>query len=120
MQKRIGLGPVDAGVRNALSVDKLIAKRLCPGYKIAFNHDTLNTALTVGDLFCDVTADQALFAMIFAAVCMAAIDHDVRRNAGLFHLLCGGSDGCCVVVGDLPTSTQNNVAVRIARGKKDG
>ena len=57
--------------------------------------------------------------MVFAAVGVAAVDHDARFHARLFHLLDSRSYGGCVVVGDLAATAQDDVAVRITGGKED-
>lgn len=122
MQERVGLRPVDASVGDALSIGKRLAayEVLRSSDKIAFNHDTHDVAFPVRDLFCHSTAYGALLAMVFATVCMTAVNHDAGLDTCIFHLLNGRSDGGCIVVGALPATAQDDVAVRITGRKKDG
>ena len=122
VQECAGLGPVDAGVGDALSIDECLAvcESLTSGDEIAFHHDPDDAALAVRDLLSHGAAYGALPAMVFAAVGVATVDHDTRTDAGLLHLLDGRGDGSCIIVRGLPPATQDDVAVRIAGGKKDG
>jgi len=53
VQESVGLRPVDAGVSDALSVDKRLAvyKSLTSGNEIALKHDPHDAAFLVRDLF---------------------------------------------------------------------
>ena len=122
LQESVGLRPVDAGVGDALSIDKRLAvyERLRSSNEIALNHDTHDAGFPIDDLFRHGTAYRALPAMIFAAVCMAAVNHDAGFYARPFHLLDSRSDGGGIVVGDLTSTAQDDVAVRVTGGKEDG
>jgi len=58
--------------------------------------------------------------MVFTAICMAAVNHNARFDTGLFHPADSRSDGGCIVVGDFPTPAEDDMAVRVAGGEKDG
>src|SRR5580704_10586163 len=58
--------------------------------------------------------------MVFAAVCVAAVNHEAWFDTCLFHLLDGRRYRSDIVVGDLPATAQDDVAVRISGGEKDG
>ena len=58
--------------------------------------------------------------MVFVAVGVAAVDHDLRADAGLLHLLAGFFYGGGVVVGGVATAAQDDVAVAVALGDEDG
>ena len=57
-QECVGLMPIDAGVCDALSIDKRFAvyESLRSSDEIAFNHGTHDAAFPVRDLFCHRTA----------------------------------------------------------------
>src|SRR5215831_1544778 len=118
----MSFGPVDAGVRYALPVDErfTVAESLRSRHEIAFDHDAHDVAVSVCDLLRYRAAYGALVAMIFATVRMAAVDHDARFHTYLFHLPGSGGNRSCIVIRDLPAAAQDDVAVRIAGGKKDG
>jgi hypothetical protein len=46
--------------------------------EIAFHHHSNDPPIALPDLFCDIAADRMLFAMIFPAVRVTAIDHQPR------------------------------------------
>ena len=83
----MGLGPVDAGVGDALAVDERLAgdEFLRAGDEIALDHDADDAAVAGGDLRGDVVADDGLAAVVLVAVGVAEVDHDARRDAGLLH-----------------------------------
>lgn len=58
--------------------------------------------------------------MVFVAVGVAAVDHDLRAYAGLLHLLAGLFDGGGVVVGGVAAAAKDDVAVAVALGDEDG
>jgi hypothetical protein len=60
VEQRAGFLPVDAGVGDALAVDKRLAGRelLRAGDQIALNHDADDVAISRGDLRGDVAADD--------------------------------------------------------------
>ena len=58
--------------------------------------------------------------MVFVAVGVAAVDHDLGADAGLLHLLAGVFYGGGVVVGGVAAAAQDDVAVAVALGDEDG
>ncbi len=88
VEQRVGFGPVDAAVGDALAVDERLAgdELLRAGDEIALDHDADDVAIAGGDLRGDVVADDGLAAIILAAVGVAEVDHDARRDAGLLHV----------------------------------
>ena len=86
---------------------------------MALHHDPENARVSGGDLRRDIAAHRNLFVGIFAAVAVAAIDHDARRNPGFSETLRGGVDVGGVVIG-LLAAAQNNVAILVAGGRHDG
>jgi hypothetical protein len=63
----------------------------------------------------NLTTDLDLLFRFFAAVAMAAIDHNSRRYAGFRHTLGRCIDVFCIVIG-ITTSSQNDRAIFVAPG----
>ena len=118
----MGFVPADAGVGDALAVDEFFAGNefLGSGYEVAFEHDAHDAPVATGDLAGDVAADGGLLGVVLVAVRVAAVDHDARWDAGLFHLATGLFDRCSVVVDGLAAAAKDDVAVGIAVGDEDG
>lgn len=118
----MGLVPADAGVGDALAVDELFAgdKLLTSGDQVAFEHNAHDASVAAGDLAGDVAADGGLLGVILVAVGVAAVNHDARWDAGLFHLAAGVFDRCGVVVDGLAAAAKDDVAVGVAVGDEDG
>ena len=85
-EQSAGFIPADAGVGDALAVDQFTAgdELLRSGDEIAFEHDADDAAIAGGDLSGDIAADGGLAGVVFAAVGVAAVDHDARCLAGFF------------------------------------
>ena len=65
-------------------------------------------------------ADNGLAAIVLAAVGVRTVDHDARRQAGFFHQIRGLGHALCRVIHRLAAAAQDDVAIRISRGDKDG
>ena len=120
-QQSMRFVPVDAGIGNALPIGQWLScnEALRSGDKIAFQHHAHDAAVTGGNLPGNIAADSALLPVVFAAVGMAAIDHDARLYSDLFHLVGGRSNGGRIVVRRLPPAAQNDVAVGIPRSEEN-
>ena len=55
---------------------------LAPGFEMALNHYAEDARVALCDLRHHRVADINLFFWFFAAVAVAKVDHDARRNAG--------------------------------------
>ena len=121
-EKAVGFLPVDAGVGDALSVDKRLAgdELLRTGDEVAFDHDSDDVAVARGDLRGDIAADEALSPVVLKTVGVAAIDHDAWLQPGGLKLSRGGSDGFGGVVDQLASAAQDDVALGVAPGDEDG
>ncbi len=93
---------------------------MCACDEVAFEHDADDAFVACGDLAGDVAADAELLRVVFVAVGVAAVDHDLRADAGFFHLLAGVFDGGGVVVGGVAAAAQDDVGVVVALGDEDG
>ena len=84
-----GVFPTDTRVCDAQAVDEFFARQqiLTPRFKMAFDHDAEDPGIAVGNLNCHLMADVKLLFRLFAAVAMAAVDHDPCRDAGFRHTL---------------------------------
>jgi hypothetical protein len=58
--------------------------------------------------------------VIFVAVGVAAVDHDLGADVGLQHLFAGLFDGGGVKVGGVAATAKDDVAVGVAFGDEDG
>ena len=103
-------------VDEGLAADEFLGS----GDEVAFEHDADDAVVAAGDLGGDVAADGELLGVIFVAVGVAAVDHDLGANAGGDHLLAGFFDGGGVVVDGLAAAAKDDVAVLIAFGDEDG
>ena len=72
-----------------------------------------------GNLAGNLTTDLDLLFRFFAAVAMAAIDHNSRRYAGFCHTLGRCIDVFCIVIG-ITTAAENDRAIFVAGGWDDG
>ena len=109
--------PADASIGDTLAVDEWFPGEqiLSSGFEVAFDHEAENAWVAGGDLPGHVLADAHLFGRLFAAVAMAAIDHDARGYTGFGQTLGRRIDVGGVVVG-LIAAAQDNVAVLVAQG----
>jgi hypothetical protein len=109
--------PADTGVGDALAVDERFARNqiLTARLEMAFDHDADDARVAGSDLRGNVLADSELLGRFLAAVAVASIDHDARRDPGFGETLGGGIDVGGVVVG-LFAAAQNHVAVFVAGG----
>ena len=121
-EQRAGFVPVDAGVGDALAVNQGLAGNefLRASDEIALDHDADDVAIALGDLRGHVVADDGLAAVILAAVGVAEVDHDAGRDAGLPHERGGFSNAIGGIVYGFAAAAQNDVAIGIALGDKDG
>ena len=74
-QQFFGIFPADAGIGDALSVNDGVV--LSPFNQMAFHHHAYDVLLAVLDLRGDVLGDFHLAFEVFAAVGVAAIDHQL-------------------------------------------
>ena len=86
---------------------------------MAFHHDAEDAALSRSDLFGHVLRHLKLLRVVLAAVGVAEIDHQFRRQAGGGQFLSGRVHACRVVIGRF-SAAQNDVAVLVAIGGNDG
>ena len=121
-QQRVGLGPVYAAIRDALSVDKRLTgdEPLRAGDKIAFDHDADDVAIAVRNLAGDVMTNDGLAGMVLVAVGVAAIDHDARLDAGFLHRRDGFGYAVGGVVDLVAATSQDDVRVGVPLGDEDG
>ena len=71
--------PIDAGIRNRLTVDELIERLrefLVSSHEIAFKHRPDDGFLTGGTLAHDLTEDIRHATVVLGAVAVAGVDHD--------------------------------------------
>ena len=108
-EQSAGFVPADAGVGDALAVDQFAAgdELLRSGDQIAFKHHADDAAIAGGDLRGDIAADGGLAGVVLAAVGVAAVDHDARRQAGLLEQPAGFVD-------------RGGIVVRRSRGRRAG
>jgi hypothetical protein len=66
-------------------------------------------------LACHLTTDVDLLFRFFAAIAVAAIDHDSRRHAGFRHTLGRCIDVFRIVIG-IAAAAHNDMAIFVARG----
>jgi len=93
---------------------------LCASDEVAFEHDAEDAVIACSDLGGYVASYAGLLGVVFVAVGVAAVDHDLRADAGLLHLLAGIFYGGSVVVGGVAAAAQDDVSVVIALGDEDG
>ena len=114
--------PVNAGVGDALSVEQWLTGnellRTC--HQIAFDHGADDVWVAGGDLSGDVVANDGLAAVIFAAIGVAEVDHDAGRDSRFFHAGRSVGDTIGRVVHGFAAPAQNDVAIGISAGHKDG
>lgn len=80
----MGFFPADAAVGDALSVGEWLVGGvgLFAFDEVAFYHDAKDGAVAILDLGADILGDDFLFAVVFEAVGVAKIDHDVLGEVG--------------------------------------
>lgn len=81
--------PVETSIGNALPVDKrcVVVVVLLACLEVAFDHDAHDCPRSARDLATDITRNGRLPGVVFKAVSMAAVDHDVVIYAGCRKLL---------------------------------
>jgi hypothetical protein len=84
-------------------------------FQVTFDHNPEDPRVAIGNLGCHLVPDLDLLFRLFAAVPMAAIDHNSRRYAGLGHTLGRCIDVFRVVIG-IATAAQNDAAIFVAGG----
>src|SRR6185503_15888138 len=85
---------------------------------MTFHHDAKNARIAAGDLLRNIVTHRHLFGGILAAVVVAAVDHDARRNSRRRQTFRGGVDIGGIVIG-LLTAAQYDVAVFVAGSRHD-
>ena len=70
----------------------LARKELSSGDEIALEHCADDALIAGSNLGGDIAADRRLPGVVFVAVGVAAIDHHLRADVGLLHLLTGCLD----------------------------
>ena len=117
--------PAQAGIGDALAIGQLggvvlaRGELLRAGLQVAFDHQPEHAARAASDLAGDVARHFELALMLLAAVGMAAIDHQRRRQTRGLEVLAGGGHAGGVVIGRLATA-QDHVAIPVALGLHDG
>ena len=87
--------------------------------QVAFDHHAHNGVFAVFQLRGDVLGDDHLAGVVFIAVGVAAVDHQLGIESGFGQLLAGGLDVAAAVVG-LFAAAQDDVTVGVAVGVDDG
>ena len=85
IQTRDRIVPADAGIGNAATIHKLFTctNRLVALDKVAFHHDTKNPRFAMFNLRTHILTNGELVAVIFAAVGMTHVDHDLDSKSRL-------------------------------------
>src|SRR5690606_7710662 len=115
--------PVDAGIGNGNAVFQLgqiLVDCLAPPTDMTFHHQADDGAVTFRDLVGNVVHYQRLEGRVLVGVGVAAVNHDVGLDAGLFQLLLAQRDADRVVVGLAVAATQHHVTIAVAAGRHDG
>ena len=86
---------------------------------MALDHRTHDASVAAGDLAGHVFADADLFVVLFAAVGVAEVDHDLRHQARLLNGLGSDVDALGVVIGSA-AAAQDDVRVLVTAGVEDG
>src|SRR5436190_6208481 len=113
--------PAHAGVRHALAIAQATATLLyvlSALDQMAFEHDAADAAGPGCDLRRQIPGDDRLSSMVAAAVAMAAIDHQSRRQARVLEVGNGTLDVGSVEVGLVAAAAQHEVTMRIS-GRRD-
>ena len=121
-EERVGFGPVDAGVGDALAVYEGLAGNefLRAGDQVALDHDADDVVISGGDLRGNIFAHDRLAAIVFLAVGVTEVDHDAGRDAGALEEGGGFSNAGSSVVDGVAAAAQDDVAIGIAGGDEDG
>ncbi len=109
--------PADAGIGNALPVNLRLV--LSAFDQMAFHHHAHNIVFAVFQLRGNILGNFHLPSVIFTAVCVAAIDHQLGRQTGLYQLFRRRFDVFGAVIRFF-AAAQDNVAVGIAAGMYNG
>ena len=83
-QNSLGFIPTDAGIGDGLSVGELWPKTLLAFYQMTLEHYAQESRVWRGDLIDDVFKHLGLLAVVFLAVCVAAVDQDRAFGGGGF------------------------------------
>ena len=110
----VSLLPVNAGVGDALAVDKRLAgnELLRARDQVALKHNADDIAIAGGHLCGDIAANDRLAEVVFITVGVAAVDHDAGLEAGFFHFLGSFGDAVGGVVDHFAAAAQDDVAFR--------
>ena len=92
---------------------------MCARHKVAFDQYPDDAFLSVFNLFHNITTHRRLLCVVFVAVGMAAINHDRGGQFRLFQLCTDLINRIGRVVGSLSPTSEDDVAVRIARRDED-
>ncbi len=115
--------PVDAGVGDALAVGEcgwVVAEALVAGVEVALDHHGSDGLVTGGDLFGEVGGDFGLVLVIFEAVAVGAVDHQLGTHSTGVEKFDDAGDGVFVEVGAGSGPAENEMAVVVAGGFDDG
>src|SRR5690606_34486793 len=111
--------PVDAGVGDGHAVLQLrqsLVDCLVAPADMAFHHEADDRVVAIHDLVGHVVHHQRLQGWVLVGVGVAAVDHDVRLDAGLFQLALAQGNADRIVVGLAVAAAQHHVAIAVAAG----
>lgn len=111
----------DASISDALAVCEVVADLLGTFHKEALDHHTHDSVVGLAALLGNIGGDESLVLVVFVGVTVAAIDHEASGEIVLAQERASSLDGFSVVVGaGLATAPENDVAVFVAGGLKEG
>ena len=111
--------PAKAAVRDRHAVTQRRAQRLAAFEQMALDHHADQRSITLQALFKHVVEHGWLTQRVFAAVGMAAVDHDPCRDLQSGQIAVHLGDAVAVVVRPAMAATQHQVGVGIARRLND-
>ena len=119
-QYGLGLGEADASVGHADTVRQLFAcfDVLAAFLQMAFYHHARDAFIASADLRGDIGGHFNLFGVLFAAVGVREVDHDLLGQACRFEQGASGIYMAAAVIGGF-AAAQNGVAVVVASGFKN-
>ena len=97
-----------------------LGELLVSGDEVAFEHGADDGLVAIDALGDDFLEDAGHELVVFAAVGVGGIDHDVGREAGLLKDSHGGSDAFVVVVRSVRSAAEDDVAVGVSGGGDGG